>query len=314
METVFARTSWDDDASYVALVSRPLGGHVWSELCEKFGLSGTAHNHPEQNHFVLFGRGEVLAGDPGYTYDKQTRDHNTVLVDGKGQYGDGEMWPKPTPGRAHITQFTTQDDVTIIAADATSAYSAELGLAQFERTLVLAGRDLVVVGDRLAANQPRKFSWLLHHYGKCSRDGDGWRIVRNRAQLGVVPLLPQELTAEEMTYRPPYIHPTVNMTPKEPDVNLLELKAPAVKHTSFLVALLVGQAGDKLAAVDDESNHTCEAVRSGDTVVAFNRGKGPMTVTTPWGEKLESDAACLVARLRGSTRQVVQTPAKPPKN
>ena len=98
VETGFARTSWSDDATYVAMVSRPLGGHVWSELCQRFGLGGTGHNHPEQNHFVLFGRGEILVGDTGYTYDKQTRDHNTILVDGKGQYGDGQMWPEPSPG------------------------------------------------------------------------------------------------------------------------------------------------------------------------------------------------------------------------
>jgi hypothetical protein len=314
VETAFARTSWDDDASYVAFVSRPLGGHRWSECCARFKLGGTGHNHPEQNHFVLFGRGEVLAGDTGYTYDKQTRDHNTVLVDGKGQYGDGEMWPGPKPGRAHIVRFVTRDDVTLVTGDAASAYPPELGLTQFERTLVLAGPDLAVVYDRLTANQPRTFSWLLHHYGRSSRDGAGWRIVRKQAQLGVVPLLPRKLAAQENVYRPRYIHPTRSVAPAEPDVHLLELKTEPGTETSFLVPMLIARAGDKMPAAVDVSNHTCEAVRVGDTVVAFNRGQGKMRVDLPWGEKVETESACLVARVKGGTHEIIQAPAATAKN
>ena len=310
VETAFARTSWDDNASYVAFVSRPLGGHRWSEFCDKFALGGTGHNHPEQNHFVLFGRGEVLAADTGYTYEKQTRDHNTVLVDGKGQYGDGEMWPFPKPGRAHITRFVTRNDVTFITGDATSAYPKELGLTQFERTLVLAGADLAVVNDRLAASQPRTFSWLLHHYGKSSQDGSIWRIVRNQAQLGVAPLLPRDLTAHEKMYRPSYVHPERSVAPKEADVHLVELTTKPVKQTSFLVPLLIGAASDKLPVPADVSNSTCEAVRVDDTVVAFNRGKGKMSVESPWGEKIETDAACLVARAKGSQHELIEAPAR----
>jgi Domain of unknown function (DUF4962)/Heparinase II/III-like protein len=313
VETAFARTSWNDDATYVAFVSRPFGGHVWAELCAQFTLGGTGHDHPEQNHFVLFGRGEVLAADTGYTYDKETRDHNSVLVDGKGQYWDGKTWCPPSPGRAHLTQFVAQDDVAIMAGDATSAYPPEVGLTQFLRTLVLAGPDLVVVHDRLRADRPRTFSWLLHHYGQSSRDGGGWQIVRHNARLGVMPLLPRGLTAEETTYRPKYIQPGENHTPAEPDVHLLELKTPPLEQTSFLVPLLIGQVGDKLPAVSDVSNNTCEAVRSGDTVVAFNRGNGRMSVAAPWGDTLETDAVCVVARLRGQTRQIIRAPAGSPK-
>lgn len=305
VETAFARTSWDANASYVAFVSRPLGGHKWSELCDKFGLGGTGHNHPEQNHFVLYGRGQVLAADTGYTYDKQTRDHNTILVDGKGQFGDGEMWPFPKPGRAHITRFVTTNDVTIFVGDATSAYPKELGLTQFERTLVLAGPDLAVVRDSLAAAQPRAFSWLLHHYGKSTQEGASWRIVRQQAQLGVAPLLPRELTGTEKTYRPSYEHPTRSVAPSETEVRVVELKTAPVKQTTFLVPLFIGAANDPLPAASDKSNATCDAVRVGDTVIAFNRTQGKMTFETPWGEPLETAAACVVARVKGGKHEVV---------
>jgi hypothetical protein len=211
-------------------------------------------------------------------------------------------------------RFVTRDDVTVVTGDATSAYPPELGLTQFERTLVLAGPDLAVVYDRLTASQPRTFTWLLHHYGQSSRDGAGWRIVRKQAQLGVVPLLPRKLAAQETVYRPRYIHPTRSVAPAEPDVHLLELKTEPGTETSFLVPLLIARAGDGLPAAVDVSNNTCEAVRVGDTVVAFNRGKGKMRVDLPWGEKVETESACLVARVKGGTHEIIQAPAATAKN
>jgi hypothetical protein len=312
VETVFARTAWDDGATYVAFVSRPLGGHKWAELCSRFSLGGTGHNHPEQNHFILFGRGEVLAGDPGYTYEKRTRNHNTILVDGKGQYGDGQMWPGPTPGRAHITDFVTDGDIAMVIGDAASAYPEELGLTRFERTLVLAGRDLVVVCDRLAAKEPRTFSWLLHHWGKLSGGGGRWTVTRGTAQLGIAPLLPDRVEFEHSTYRPQFVHPTRDHTPQEPDVNLVELKAGPTKQTTFLVPLLVGGAGDALPDVRPASTDTCDAVELSGAVVAFNRGQSRMTVRAPWGETLQTDAKALVARMSEGKRQLVTLRASNP--
>jgi len=308
VEMAFARTSWDKDATFIAFVSRPLGGHKWADLCAKFGLGGTGHNHPEQNHFVLFGQGEVLAADPGYTYEKKTRNHNTILVDGKGQYGDGEVWPRPNPGRAHITQFVADGDVTIMSGDAASAYPAELGLLRFDRTIVLAGRDLVVVCDRLAAKQPTTFSWLLHHYGHLSKAEGAWTITRGRAQLRVQPIVPAGLQVQTTVYRPQYIHPKRNLTPKEADIKLLEFKAGPVRETTFLVPLLIGPAGSKPPAVYNISTDTALTVRVGQTVVAFNSGKGEMRVPMPWGEAFRTSAQAVVARLHEGKRQIVAAP------
>lgn len=309
VETVFARTSWDDDASYVGLVSRPLGGHFYAEICDRYGIGGTGHNHPEQGHFVLFGRGEVLANDPGYTYTKLTRNHNTILVDGQGQYGDGEMWPTPKPGRARITGFVSDevDGITIIEADPSSAYPPELGLTRFERTLVLASPELAVVCDRLAADQPRTFSWLLHHIGEAEEAGDAWRITRGQAQLGVRPLQPEGLTVESTRYLPNYIHPTRDLTPKEDaEIGMIELRTEPVTAATFLVPLLIGDAGAALPASEQIGDESFDGVRVGDTVVAFNRGEGPMTVPAPWGEAFTTEARAIVLTVRDGERAMVQ--------
>ena len=311
IETIFARTSWDGEATYLAAVSRPLGGHFWAEMCDRFGLGGTGHNHPEQGHFVLFGRGETLAHDPGYTYEKRTRNHNTVLVDGQGQYGDGEMWPSPKPGRARMTGMVHAGDITIIAADPSSAYPENLGLTRFDRIFVLAGRDLAVIHDRLAADRPRTFSWLLHHIGTVEEtsDASGWRIVRGGAQLAVAPLRPQSVMGETSAYMPIYTHPSRDHTPdKDAEMGLLELKAGPAAETTFLVPMLVGNAGSEIPTVQDLCRDGVDAVRVGDTVVAFNRGEGEMTVPMPDGGELTIPARAVVATMRDGARKVVSLP------
>ena len=307
IETVFARTSWGTDATAVAFVSRPMGGHKWAELCDKFGLGGTGHNHPEQNHFVLFGRGEVLAADPGYTYDKQTRNHNTVLIDGQGQYGDSEMWPQPNPGRSRITRFHSEGDITIITGDATSAYPDKLGLKSFERNLVLAGPDLVVVHDHLKADEPKEFSWLLHHYGKLAFSDDRWNIRKNNAQLSVNVLLPQRFTAKDSSYRPQYIHPTRDLTPPDPEISLLELKTESVKEATFLIVLIVSDTDQEPPFIQNISTRKCDAVRVGKIAVAFNRGESSMGVFMPWEQNYITEAKVLVARIVDGKRQIIES-------
>ncbi|MGI5816519.1 MAG: DUF4962 domain-containing protein [Armatimonadota bacterium] len=309
VEMGFARTSWDEDATYAVLISRPLGGHLYAELCDRYSIGGTGHNHPAQGHFVLYGRGEVLAHDPGYTYEKRTRNHNTILVDGEGQFGDGEMWPSPKPGRATITGFVSDGDVTIIAADPSSAYPGELGLTRFDRTFVLAGPDLAVVHDRLEADEPRTFSWLLHHIGEAEQMGEGWRIVRNDAQLGLVPLEPASPISEGTRYLPQYVHPTRDLTPGEDaEIGMIELKTEPVAEATFLVPLLVGDAGDELPDVERIGDEGFDGVRTGETVVAINRGTGPMTVPAPWGESVQTDARAVVLTVRDGRRVVVELP------
>ena len=278
-------------------------------MCDRFEVGGTGHNHPEQGHFVIHGRGEMLAHDPGYTYEKLTRNHNTILVDGQGQYADGEMWPRPKPGRARITGLVNEGEFSIVAANPADAYPPELGLVRFDRTIVLAGRDLVVVHDRLEADRPRSFSWLLHHIGDV-RDADGsgcWTIQRGGAQLVVVPILPGTVSGESSRYLPLYVHPTRDLTPKvDAELGLLELRTGPVEQTTFLVPLLVGDAGQTPPEVEDLCADGLDALKIGDTTVAFNTGSGKMSVPAPDGDPLITAARAVLIAMRGGERIVVE--------
>lgn len=313
VETAFARTSWQDDATHLAVVSRPLGGHFYAELCARYGIGGTGHNHPAQGHFTIFARGEPLAYDPGYTYEKRTRNHNTILIDGQGQFGDGEMWPGPKPGRARVTGFVSDGDVTIVACDPSSAYPPELGLQRFERTVAMAGPDLVVVHDTLAADAPRKFSWLLHHIGQAEEMTGGWRVTRGEATLAVVPLQPDGVEVLSSRYLPQYVHPTRDLTPKEDaEIGLLELTTDPVEEATFLVPLIIGALGEPLPEVMPVGDDTFSGVRVGDSLIAFSRKAGEMTLTLPWGESHHTTARAVVAVLRDGQRSIVELPAGGP--
>ncbi|MBT3296537.1 MAG: DUF4962 domain-containing protein [Verrucomicrobia bacterium] len=151
---VLARTSWEDDATYFAITSRPLGGQLQARLnVEQKFPGGCFHGHPDQGHFILFGRGQELAGDPGYSIKKETKNHNTILV-----------------------------------------------------------------------------------------------------------------------------------------------------------AILIGAKGSTPPKIDHASGEAHDAVRIGDTLIAFNRGDSEMSIETPWGEKLTTPAKVLVADARGDTRSVVTLP------
>ena len=98
--------------------------------------------------------------DPGYTLKKETANHNTVLVDGQGQYGDGERWPRWYPGWSHIGYASTQ--FPYVRGEAASAYPPELGLKRFTRQMLMLDGKRILIADDLAADRARRFTWLLH--------------------------------------------------------------------------------------------------------------------------------------------------------
>lgn len=306
---VFARTSWDDDATYFAITSRPIGGQLQARLnAEQNMPGGCFHSQPDQNHFILFAHGEELAGDQGYSVQKQTRDHNTILVDGRGQYADGEGWPGPNAGRAEVTDAATDRDITIATADATRAYPPDLGLLRFERTMVLAGPGVVVVCDRLAAREPRTFTWLLHHYGdlpkKTSPETGSVTFVKGKAHLDIVALVPAGVLMKTGTYTP-------SSTVPEP-TQLVEFQHGPVTEATFLVALLIGDGRTPPPEAHYSLEGNADTVRVAGTLIAFNRSDAAMSVVTPWGEKLTTPARTLVADDRGGKRRIVASPAAQP--
>ena len=103
MGIVSARSDWSGDESLVVFKCGPfLGHHAVSQFAYD---PGGGHVHPDANHFVLFGAGAWLIRDDGYR-PKWTGQHNTLLIDGRGQMGEGAQWFRGDEPLAHKARPT----------------------------------------------------------------------------------------------------------------------------------------------------------------------------------------------------------------
>jgi len=89
---------------------------------------------------------------------------------------------------------------------------------------------------------------------------------------------------------------------------LLELQSRPTTETTFLVPLMVRDRWLNAPEPQNASTPTCDAVRVGNTLVAFNKGTGEMTVDLPWGDPLITNARAVVARRLGGENEVVTLP------
>lgn len=162
------------------------------------------HSHADQNSFVVYAHGRVLAMDSGY-YDyynsshwrnwyKQTRAHNAITFDGgKGQnLGENGLGTNAYAGK--ITQFSATSEYDIVAGDATSAYGGQASIAK--RTLVFFKPATLVVIDQLASTTPRQWEWNLHTTAPLTLKGQGYKLALDGAEMCVQVSAPELLSMQ----------------------------------------------------------------------------------------------------------------------
>ena len=164
MGLVSARNGWTGDDSLLVFKCGPFIGHA--ALNEFKRDPGGGHVHPDAAHFVLFGDGEWLLRDDGYRA-KYTSQHNTLLIDGVGQYGEGRMWFDGGAAlRAHsaptIVAAESTPAVDRIVGDATQAYPPARGVKRFTREVLFIKPSTVVVVDDVELDQARPLELRFH--------------------------------------------------------------------------------------------------------------------------------------------------------
>ncbi len=199
MDIVSARSDWSGSESLLVAKCGPYVGH---EAVESFRTDpGGGHVHPDANHFVLFGQGEWLLRDDGYQ-QKATAQHNTLLIDGQGQIGEGRMWFDGSPmlgrpAQPHIVQAASTPALDTIVGDATAAYPATLGLQRFRRTWLYVKPDVLLVIDDLATDRARALELRFHPEAQPEAAGPNVWLAKGRQSILRLGLLtPQQVTAE----------------------------------------------------------------------------------------------------------------------
>ena len=196
LDLVSARSGWSGHESLLVHKCGPFIGH---HAIERFDYEpGGSHVHPDANHFSLFGCGEWLMRDDGYQ-EKWTGQHNTLLVDGRGQIGEGKIWfggPEAVAAksRPRITRALPGEAIDVITGDATDAYPSETGLERFVRHLIFVKPDVLIVIDDIAADRERDLELRFHpEQQEAESIGDAYLVRGKNAMLRIEPLTMQDV-------------------------------------------------------------------------------------------------------------------------
>jgi hypothetical protein len=260
---VTMRSSWEKDATLVGFRCGPAPGHANQAKPERLANRGygPGHQHPDINSFVIYANGTWLAIDPGYIMLKETRNHNTVLVNGYGQAGAGGKWldymafqnREPAPKITHAESTPNYD---YVIGDAGNIYLDEAGLEYFERQLMFIKPNVIIIADRLKTGVSSIFTWSLqaNEIAEIEKMNFGYDIKKETASLSVFPLLPvgfeSEISERMLAANDVYGIPDYHK--REALLKTVKIHATGLE-TNFLVVLTVNKPGETKSEVSLEN-------------------------------------------------------------
>ncbi|WFB37190.1 DUF4962 domain-containing protein [Kiritimatiellota bacterium B12222] len=180
----FIRDGWTEHHVGAIFRCMPLGGIKLNEFrnAHKGQYVNIAHDDPDANAFSLWKAGDNLTETDRYSHQKQSSNHNTLLINGMGQAPQGRS-PLPThwmqPGEkefnmldmAWFTAWSPSDDVVMIEGEAAGSYGAlsagkghgaRPALSRYRRTFIwVEGRYVLVIDDIRSPLQEVDMTWLM---------------------------------------------------------------------------------------------------------------------------------------------------------
>lgn len=244
------RSSWKEDATcYLFRCGPPLGHRAAEKIPQlKDWTMNCGHVHPDIGAFWMYAKGAYMAVGTGYTTQKWTRDHNTLLVDGKGQGEDGAYWnergvPYKDFDHARIDREFLCDQYGFASGEFGSAYTRQVPGVKLKRSLLMTQRWLLIVDD-MEGEKPHELTWLCHADAPFQPEGKAFIAHLPKASLAVVPLAPAGLESK--------VGPTVVSAGRAPGQGVpqqrgsqlsLTLSAPA--QTARIINILVPLAADE---------------------------------------------------------------------
>ena len=299
---VYARSSWDDDATY-----------LFFRCSDRF----TAHQHLDVGHFLIY-KHEELVGDGGHydgfgtphdaNYHLRSIAHNTVLVHDPNETwpairaadvtsndgGQHHGWPHHNgavvePQQWHqdrdlydiadVLAFEDQGEYLYVAGDCTRAY-APTKMKSFTRQIVFLRPGTFVIFDQVKSTQPEfRKTWLLQAMKPPTRTDSHLVVTNGRGRLFVQILLPknpqvQLVTGDELYRSDGRYYPPTRNTGPAPECRI-EISPPGPSASDEFLHVLTATDSD----VEGLESATMQVsageiqVSVGNTHLIFSRGR-----------------------------------------
>jgi hypothetical protein len=168
------RDSWEEDAVLFTFKCGPYGGYRLNEYRHEYKdekgephYVNLAHDDPDANSIALGMAGDFLLHPGLYSTGKTTAENNTILVDGKGQLGEGDAYTQPVPGvdmrtLSYLTGWKVgTDGRIIIEGEAGNAYKAK-ALQRFRRTAVWMPGEYILILDDIRGAGAHDITWKIN--------------------------------------------------------------------------------------------------------------------------------------------------------
>jgi hypothetical protein len=213
LQAAVFRSGWEKGSLLFALKSGPYGGVTAAGQIQAgnpdFPRVNFGHDHADDNGFYLYGNGAWLAPEasgyyighadsPGPQANK-TVFHNSLLVNGQGQLGEG-VRASSDASSSYDWFFQRQGGIPFQASTAHHAYAVaegaklyppSMGLTRFDRHALFLDRRFVVLRDVVSATSAKDFDWLVHVMDGATREGSWLKGASKNGQvLGVAVVSP----------------------------------------------------------------------------------------------------------------------------
>jgi hypothetical protein len=299
---VYARSSWDDDATYFFF---------------KCGNRFTSHQHLDVGHFLIY-RHEELLGDGGHydsfgsfhdvNYHLRTIAHNTLLV-----FNPEEKWPAIRAGNVtgndggqmhnfphhngsvsdlqawlknknlysigEIIDFEDNGEYLYVSGDCSRAYSTDK-MDYFTRQVLFIRPSAFIIFDRIKSKKPEyKKTLLLQAMKPPVEQGKNFVINHGKGKLFVQNLLPvnpaiQFISGENLYRYNGNTYPSGKNTGTAPECRVEISPAEESEQDYFLTLLTTAESGTAevpIAIAEEENDSVTVCV--GEYTVQFSKNE-----------------------------------------
>jgi hypothetical protein len=249
-----------------------------------YDAASAHHVHPDVNSFMLFGAGEWLFIDDG-THSKFTGQHNTLLIDGIGQLGEGGdnfngidlHGLKICPRIICAESSLALDHLT---GDATAAYPADSGLRRFVRHLLFLKPDVLIVVDDIALSSEHRLELrFVPEQQSGEQDGSVFTFKGKQAILRLDHLTSEDVTDQAVTIQAVLRTDTIpavlrgkGKAPTHP-MNTVQMVKEGQEWRNA-VALSWSRQGEKLVKIKMTKNKNVWTFSDGKRTISLNLDHG----------------------------------------